>query len=167
MSTFQVKAAEVIQPNRLLTLSSDTNGSAIISLTKAGGNPDFHSTRQIAKDQNVTVSFNGKKAWTIEAGENLKAGQRVQAGQDGKLVKSTGAGIGYVYADVTAGGLATFIRTSSGTPGPQGPAGATGPQGPTGATGPKGDKGDTGAAGFGTKAQYDDIIARLTALESK
>ena len=115
MSTFQVKAAEVIQPNRLLTLSSDTNGSAIISLTKAGGNPDFHSTRQIAKDQNVTVSFNGKKAWTIEAGENLKAGQRVQAGQDGKLVKSTGSGIGYVYADATAGALATFIRTSSGS----------------------------------------------------
>jgi hypothetical protein len=167
MSTFQVKAAEVIQPNRLLTLSSDTNGSAIISLTKAGGNPDFHSTRQIAKDQNVTVSFNGKKAWIIEAGENLKAGQRVQAGQDGKLVKSTGTGIGYVYADATAGALATFIRSASGTPGPQGPqgpAGATGPQGPAGA---KGDKGDTGAAGFGTKAQYDDIIARLTALESK
>jgi len=115
MSTFQVKAAEVIQPNRLLTLSSDTNGSAIISLTKAGGNPDFHSTRQIAKDQNVTVSFNGKKAWIIEAGENLKAGQRVQAGQDGKLVKSTGSGIGYVYADATAGALATFIRTSSGS----------------------------------------------------
>lgn len=35
--------------------------------------------------------------------------------------------------------------------------------------GAKGDKGDTGAKGadgFGTKQQYDDIIARLTALES-
>lgn len=31
-----------------------------------------------------------------------------------------------------------------------------------GLVGPKGDKGDPG---FGTKAQYDDIIARLTALE--
>lgn len=129
MSTFQVKAAEVIQPNRLLTLSSDANESAIISLTKAGGNPDFYSTRQIAKDQQVTVNFSGKTAWIIEAGENLKAGQRAQAGQDGKLVKSTGTGIGYVYADVTAGALATLIRTSSGTPGPQGPAGPTGPKG--------------------------------------
>ena len=54
------------------------------------------------------------------------------------------------------------------TPGPAGPAGADGAQGP------KGDKGDAGAPGapgadgadgFGTEAQYDDIIARLEALE--
>ena len=37
------------------------------------------------------------------------------------------------------------------------------------AQGPKGDKGDPGedgADGFGTEAQYNDIIARLEALES-
>ena len=46
------------------------------------------------------------------------------------------------------------------------------------ATGPKGDKGDTGAAGpagpkgakgdpgFGTEAQYNDIISRIEALET-
>lgn len=48
--------------------------------------------------------------------------------------------------------------------------GATGATGLTGAKGDKGDKGDTGAKGadgFGTQAQYDDIIARLTALETK
>ena len=54
------------------------------------------------------------------------------------------------------------------TPGPAGPAGADGAQGP------KGDKGDAGAPGapgadgadgFGTEAQYNDIIARLEALE--
>lgn len=43
-----------------------------------------------------------------------------------------------------------------------GPKGDPGPQGPPG---PKGDPGAKGADGFGTKAQYDDIIARLTALE--
>ena len=32
--------------------------------------------------------------------------------------------------------------------------------------GAKGDKGDTGASGFGTQAQYNDIIARLEALEN-
>ena len=44
-----------------------------------------------------------------------------------------------------------------------------GAQGIQGLKGDKGDKGDTGAKGadgFGTKAQYDDIIARLTALEA-
>ncbi|QFR56227.1 decoration protein [Bacillus phage 000TH010] len=49
-----------------------------------------------------------------------------------------------------------FLRDVQLPPGPQGPKGDPGPKGETGATGP---------AGFGTKAQYDDIIARLTALE--
>ena len=46
-----------------------------------------------------------------------------------------------------------------------------GPAGADGAQGPKGDKGDAGAPGadgadgFGTEAQYNDIIARLEALE--
>ena len=60
------------------------------------------------------------------------------------------------------------------TPGPAGADGAQGPKGPAGADGaqgPKGDKGDAGAPGadgadgFGTEAQYNDIIARLEALE--
>lgn len=49
------------------------------------------------------------------------------------------------------------------------PAGEQGPQGPEGPQGPKGDKGDTGAPGadgFGTEAQYNDIISRLEALEA-
>ena len=55
------------------------------------------------------------------------------------------------------------------TPGPEGPQG---PAGKDGAKGAKGDKGDTGPAGadgadgFGTEAQYNDIIARLEALEA-
>ena len=44
--------------------------------------------------------------------------------------------------------------------------GEQGPEGPQGPKGPKGDKGDPGADGFGTEAQYNDIIARLEALES-
>ena len=35
-----------------------------------------------------------------------------------------------------------------------------------GEKGDKGDKGDPGADGFGTEAQYNDIIARLEALEA-
>lgn len=64
------------------------------------------------------------------------------------------------------------------TPGPAGADGADGAQGPKGdkgdpgadgAKGAKGDKGDPGADGadgFGTEAQYNDIIARLEALEN-
>lgn len=44
-----------------------------------------------------------------------------------------------------------------GPPGPEGPEGPQGEQGPPGAD---------GADGFGTEAQYNDIIARLDALES-
>ena len=57
-------------------------------------------------------------------------------------------------------------------------AGEKGPKGDPGAKGAKGDKGDPGADGkdgaqgpkgadgFGTEAQYNDIIARLEALEA-
>lgn len=59
-----------------------------------------------------------------------------------------------------------------GDAGPQGEPGADGAPGPKGDTGAKGAKGDTGPAGtdgadgFGTEAQYNDIIARLDALET-
>jgi len=66
-----------------------------------------------------------------------------------------------------ASGAWTLLMNLKGATGAQGTAGAQGIQGV------KGDKGDTGATGakgadgFGTKAQYDDIIARLVALEAK
>ena len=52
--------------------------------------------------------------------------------------------------------------------GPQGPEGPQGPQGPKGDTGAKGPKGDTGAAGadgFPSEAQWNDLVARVEALE--
>ena len=58
------------------------------------------------------------------------------------------------------------------TPGPKGDKGDKGDPGADGAKGAKGDKGDPGAPGadgangFGTEAQYNDIIARLEALET-
>ena len=53
--------------------------------------------------------------------------------------------------------------------GPQGPQGPRGEQGPPGERGPKGDPGEQGPPGndgFGTEEQYNDIIARLEALEN-
>ena len=52
---------------------------------------------------------------------------------------------------------------AKGDKGDKGDAGAPGADGKDGAQGPKG---DPGADGFGTEAQYNDIIARLEALES-
>ena len=46
------------------------------------------------------------------------------------------------------------------------PGGEQGPQGPEGPQGDKGDTGAPGADGFGTEAQYNDIISRLEALEA-
>ena len=57
-------------------------------------------------------------------------------------------------------------KGDKGDPGPEGPAGPKGDPGAAGAKGDKGDPGPAGADGFGTEAQYNDIIARLEALES-
>ena len=55
------------------------------------------------------------------------------------------------------------ILDVAGEKGPKGDTGAAGPKGDTGATGPKG---DPGADGFGTEAQYNELVARIEALET-
>ena len=73
------------------------------------------------------------------------------------------------------------ILDVAGEKGPKGDTGAAGPKGDPGVAGPKGDpgakgaKGDTGAAGpkgdpgadgFGTEVQYNELVARIEALET-
>ena len=59
-----------------------------------------------------------------------------------------------------------------GVAGPKGDPGVAGPKGDPGAKGAKGDtgaagpKGDPGADGFGTEAQYNELVARIEALET-
>src|SRR5699024_7112959 len=73
---------------------------------------------------------------------------------------------------IEAAGRAKAAKGDKGDTGPQGPKGDKGDPGADGAKGAKGDKGDPGtpgadgADGFGTEAQYNDIIARLEALEA-
>ena len=55
------------------------------------------------------------------------------------------------------------------TPGPKGDKGDTGAPGKDGAKGAKGDKGEPGADGkdgFPTEAQWNDLVARVEALEA-
>ena len=57
-------------------------------------------------------------------------------------------------------------RGPRGEQGEPGPAGSDGEQGPPGEDGAQGPPGKDGADGFGTEEQYNDIIARLEALEN-
>ena len=76
---------------------------------------------------------------------------------------------------IEAAGLAKAAKGDTGPEGPEGPQGPKGDPGTPGADGAKGAKGDKGdpgtpgadgADGFGTEVQYNDIIARLEALEA-
>lgn len=72
-------------------------------------------------------------------------------------------------------------NASSGPPGPQGPQGEPGPEGPQGPQGeigpegpqgeqgpegPEGPQGPAGADGFPTESQWNDLVARVEALEN-
>lgn len=54
-----------------------------------------------------------------------------------------------------------------GPQGPQGPAGADGKDGVDGNDGAEGPKGEPGADGFPTESQWNDLVARVEALESE
>ena len=58
------------------------------------------------------------------------------------------------------------VAGEKGEQGPPGDQGIQGEQGPKGDKGDSGEQGAPGADGFGTEAQYNDIISRLEALES-
>ena len=71
--------------------------------------------------------------------------------------------------DVAGEKGATGAKGDKGEPGAAGAKGDKGDPGADGAAGAKGDtgaQGPAGADGFGTEAQYNDIIARLEALEA-
>lgn len=55
------------------------------------------------------------------------------------------------------------ILDVAGEKGPKGDPGAKGAKGDPGAAGPKG---DPGADGFGTEVQYNELVARIGALET-
>ncbi len=177
MSTFKAIVTEDVQANRLLSLSGG-NGVPTISITEAGGTPNFRSTGELKAESEVTVTLKNNPVWDVEAGEDLSAGQYVEVGEGGVLVASESTGIGYVAEDVEEGDTTKLIRQAGGGSGERGPKGDPGPKGEPGAdgkdgaTGPAGKDGTDGAQGpagkdgFGTEAQYNDIISRLDALEN-
>ena len=170
MNSFTAEVIEDAQPNRLLSLAGG-NGMPKIAITKSGGNPDFRSTGPLTADTEINVEIKNNPIWGIEAGADLTAGSYVETGAGGVIVASDSTGIGYVATAVKKGEIAQLVRKAGGA-GEKGDAGAARKDGAAGAKGEKGDtgaKGATGAAGkdgFGTEAQYNDIITRLDALEA-
>lgn len=84
------------------------------------------------------------------------------AGADGKSAYEIAVDNGF------EGDEQAWLESLKGEKGDKGDAGLQGPpgiDGKDGGQGPKGDTGEKGADGFGTEAQYNDIIARLEALE--
>lgn len=173
MVKFEAIAVEEIPANRLvvLTRKGGTDLDEIrIRLATEGEAPDFVSTRDVEKDETVQVEIKNREVWTAEAAEDIRIGVSVGCTDGGKLVESMKEEdppkIGYTIQSAKAGETVNYIRLISG--GGKGPKGDPGPQGPKGDPGPKGDKGakgDKGDPGFGTEEQYNDIIARLEALE--
>nr|DAE10377.1 MAG TPA: capsid fiber protein [Siphoviridae sp. ctwrX9] len=167
MSTFKALVTEEVKANRLLSLSGG-NGVPKISVTSAGGTPDFRSTGPISEGAEVTVKLQNNPVWKVEVGEDLSAGTYVEVGEGGVLVASDGEGIGYVAEATEDGGVAKLVRKAgggAGTPGPKGDKGDKGDTGAPGAKGDKGDKGDPGEDGFPTEAQWDDLVGRVEVLE--
>ena|SRR5699024_2290445 len=176
MTEFKAIVIEDVEANRLLSLEGG-NGIPQISVTEAGGTPDFRSTGAIKADAEVKVTLKNNPVWFVEAGEDLDAGSFVEVGEEGVLVTAESTGIGYVAESVEEGGIAKLVRKASGgigERGPQGPKGdkgdkgepgADGKDGADGAKGATGAKGAAGKDGFPTEAQWDDLVDRVTALE--
>lgn len=81
-------------------------------------------------------------------------------GEDGKSAYEIAVDSGF------NGTVAEWLESLKGEAGPKGDKGDAGPKGEKGDPGDKGDPGERGADGFGTEAQYNDIIARIEALEN-
>lgn len=163
-TSFKAIVTEDVPANRLLSLAGG-NGVPTISITPAGGTPDFRSTGELKADTEVTVTLKNDPVWEIEANEDLSAGTYVEVGEDGAVVASESEGFGYVAEAVESGKLAKVVRKSSGgPPGPQGPAG---PEGEKGDKGDTGEQGPAGADGFPTEAQWNALIQRVDALEQE
>ena len=77
-----------------------------------------------------------------------------------KWADGSGGGTPITAAELNRIEAAGLAKAAKGDQGDQGD------QGKPGTSGAKGDKGDTGDPGFGTEAQYDDLVSRIEALEA-
>src|SRR5699024_10739894 len=164
-----------------------------IRLAKEGETPDFVSTDDLEEGKEITVTITNKTSWAVEAGESIRSGVSVGIGEGGKLVEAVDGSVPKIGCSITNGSegeVIKYIRNVSGggkgEPGPKGDPGEPGPKGDKGdpgEPGPKGDKGDKGEPGvdgkdgapgkdgvdgkdgFPTEEQWNELVARVDALE--
>lgn len=86
--------------------------------------------------------------------------------EPGKWADGEAGGTPITAAELNRIEAAGAAKAQRGEKGPKGDDGPPGADGKDGAKGPKGDKGDDGADGFPTEAQWNDLVARVEALET-
>lgn len=121
MTTLKAKVVENIPANRLVGLGGINSagdfeeGWETIYLKPAelGWIPDFVSTGELEKGQEVTVTIKNNPIWTAEASEGIPAGTLVQCDVDGRVKNykpKDGSYIGYTTHSAEEGELVTFVR---------------------------------------------------------
>jgi len=104
-----------IKANRLLKVSVRQDGLPILRYAD-DGYPHFRSSKDLSDGQETTVNISGDFIWKVEAGEELKAGEAVYAGEGGKLFarkvndKTPAQLCGYVAEDGKEGDVVTLVR---------------------------------------------------------
>lgn len=166
MAKLRVVVVGDIPAHRLVTLTKTGDGQPAITLAESGGTPDFYSLKPLSDGDVVAVSIENRTAFRVEAAEDISAGDQLAVVDGGRVAPTVGDGIGYASIAVKKGGITTVILTkaAAGVPGPQGPQG---PQGPEGPRGPEGPQGPPGKDGFPSQQEWDDLVARVEALENQ
>lgn len=112
----QVKAKVVgdIPANRLLWLGTSEDGETmVVKLPDEGGYPvDLVSTKPLEDGEEVTVTITDNKIWRVEAGREVKPGDNVYCGEDGRLTidKNYLHSIGYVLDAGEEGDIVRMVR---------------------------------------------------------
>jgi hypothetical protein len=71
MAYFIAKVSEAVEAYRLLNLTNTDTG-AVLSIAKAGDTPEFHSTRKLTANENVSVNAAGKNHGKLKQEKRLK-----------------------------------------------------------------------------------------------
>lgn len=163
MSKFKAVAHEDIPNHRIVVLTvngkTEEDDRIRIRLAKEGETPDFVSTDDLEEGKEITVTITNKTSWAVEAGEDIRNGVSVGIGEDGKLIEAVDGKvpqIGYSIQPAKNGDVIEYIRNVKSGKGAKGAKGDPGKDGKDGVD---------GKDGFPTEEQWNELVARVEALE--
>lgn len=108
----KAKVVEDIKANRLLCLSKKTGEQMGLRHALDGERPDFYSTKDLAKDTEVSVNITNKKVWKVEVAEDVGIG-RLLVPLDGGLAKEHDGErvtVGYTLSSAKKGETVRFVN---------------------------------------------------------